>query len=51
VLLTGFATTGSTQLRVNAPTVGPWDGLIYLAAGLSGGSTRHHKEPTTSGVA
>lgn len=37
VLLTGFATTGSTQLRVNAPTVGP-DGWIYLAAGLSGGS-------------
>ena len=36
VLLTGFATTGSTQLRVNAPTIGP-DGLIYLAAGLSGG--------------
>jgi putative membrane-bound dehydrogenase-like protein len=37
VLLTGFATTGSTQLRVNAPTIGP-DGLIYLAAGLSGGT-------------
>lgn len=36
VLLTGFATTGSTQLRVNAPTLGP-DGWIYLAAGLSGG--------------
>jgi putative membrane-bound dehydrogenase-like protein len=37
VLLTGFATTGSTQLRVNAPTIGP-DGWIYLAAGLSGGT-------------
>jgi putative membrane-bound dehydrogenase-like protein len=37
VLLTGFATTGSTQLRVNAPTLGP-DGWIYLAAGLSGGT-------------
>ena len=37
VLLTGFATTGSTQLRVNAPTLGP-DGWIYLAAGLSGGN-------------
>jgi putative membrane-bound dehydrogenase-like protein len=36
VLLTGFATSGSTQLRVNAPTLGP-DGWIYLAAGLSGG--------------
>jgi putative membrane-bound dehydrogenase-like protein len=37
VLLTGFSTAGSTQLRVNAPTLGP-DGWIYLAAGLSGGS-------------
>ncbi|HET6409595.1 MAG TPA: PVC-type heme-binding CxxCH protein [Chthoniobacteraceae bacterium] len=37
VLLTGFDTKGSTQLRVNCPTVGP-DGWIYLAAGLSGGS-------------
>ncbi len=36
VLLTGFATTGSTQLRVNAPTLGV-DGWIYFAAGLSGG--------------
>ncbi len=37
VLLTGFATTGSTQLRVNAPTLGA-DGWIYFAAGLSGGA-------------
>jgi putative membrane-bound dehydrogenase-like protein len=37
VLLTGFDTKGSTQLRVNCPTIGP-DGWIYLAAGLSGGS-------------
>ena len=37
VLLTGFDTKGSTQLRVNCPTLGP-DGWIYLAAGLSGGS-------------
>jgi putative membrane-bound dehydrogenase-like protein len=36
VVLTGFATKGSTQLRVNAPTLGP-DGWIYLAAGLAGG--------------
>ena len=36
VLLTGFATGGSTQLRVNCPTPGP-DGWIYFAAGLSGG--------------
>jgi putative membrane-bound dehydrogenase-like protein len=44
VLLTGFATTGSTQLRVNAPTIGP-DGLIYLAAGLSGGSVTCPEHP------
>jgi putative membrane-bound dehydrogenase-like protein len=37
VVLTGFATTGSTQLRVNAPIVGP-DGWIWLASGLSGGN-------------
>lgn len=36
VLLTGFAVTGSTQLRVNDPTLGP-DGWVYLAGGLSGG--------------
>jgi putative membrane-bound dehydrogenase-like protein len=36
-LLTGFATSGSTQLRVNCPTLGP-DGWIYFAAGLSGGN-------------
>lgn len=45
VLLTGFATTGSTQLRVNAPTVGPWDGKIYLAAGLSGGTVTCPSHP------
>jgi putative membrane-bound dehydrogenase-like protein len=44
VLLTGFATTGSTQLRVNAPTIGP-DGLIYLAAGLSGGTVTCPEHP------
>lgn len=44
VLLTGFATTGSTQLRVNAPTLGP-DGLIYLAAGLSGGTVTCPSHP------
>ncbi len=37
MLLTGFDTNGSTQLRVNAPTLGP-DGWIWLAAGLSGGA-------------
>ena len=44
VLLTGFAITGSTQLRVNAPTIGP-DGWIYLAAGLSGGTVTCPSHP------
>jgi putative membrane-bound dehydrogenase-like protein len=44
VLLTGFDTKGSTQLRVNAPTLGP-DGWIYLAAGLSGGSVTVPEHP------
>ena len=44
VLLTGFATTGSTQLRVNAPTIGP-DGWIYLAAGMSGGTLTCPEHP------
>jgi putative membrane-bound dehydrogenase-like protein len=44
VLLTGFATTGSTQLRVNAPQIGP-DGWIYLAAGLSGGNLTCPEHP------
>jgi len=44
VLLTGFAITGSTQLRVNCPTLGP-DGWIYFAAGLSGGSLTSPDHP------
>lgn len=44
VLFTGFATTGSTQLRVNAPRVGP-DGWIYLAAGLSLGTITCPEHP------
>ena len=44
VLLTGFATSGSTQLRVNCPTVGP-DGWIYLAAGLAGGTITCPEHP------
>jgi putative membrane-bound dehydrogenase-like protein len=36
VLLTGFSTAKTTQLRVNAPTLGP-DGWVYLAGGLVGG--------------
>jgi putative membrane-bound dehydrogenase-like protein len=44
VLLTGFDTKGSTQLRVNAPTLGP-DGWIYLAAGLRGGTITCPEHP------
>ena len=44
VLLTGFARSGSTQLRVNAPTLGP-DGWVWLAAGLSGGSITCPEHP------
>ena len=47
VLLTGFDAAKSTQLRVNAPTLGP-DGWIYFAAGLVGGeitSPEHPEKP------
>ena len=44
VLLTGFDATKSTQLRVNAPTLGP-DGWIYLAAGLAGGTITCPEHP------
>jgi len=37
VLFTGFATTGSTQLRVSHPTLSV-DNWIYLTSGLSGGT-------------
>src|SRR5438034_688028 len=36
VVFTGFATNGSTQLRVSHPTLGI-DGWIYLTSGLTGG--------------
>ncbi|HEV7406053.1 MAG TPA: PVC-type heme-binding CxxCH protein [Chthoniobacteraceae bacterium] len=44
VLLTGFETTKSTQLRVNKPTLGP-DGWIYFAAGLAGGTITSPEHP------
>jgi putative membrane-bound dehydrogenase-like protein len=44
VLLTGFSTKGSTQLRVNRPTLGP-DGWIYFAAGLSTGEITSPEHP------
>jgi putative membrane-bound dehydrogenase-like protein len=50
VVLTGFATTGSTQLRVNAPIVGP-DGRIWLASGLSGGNITSPDHPELPALA
>ena len=44
VLLTGFDTSKSTQLRVNCPTLGP-DGWIYFAAGLAGGTITSPEHP------
>ncbi|MHA3771245.1 PVC-type heme-binding CxxCH protein [Verrucomicrobiota bacterium sgz303538] len=44
VLLTGFDTTKSTQLRVNGPTLG-LDGWIWLASGLSGGKVMNLEHP------
>ncbi|HVU88135.1 MAG TPA: PVC-type heme-binding CxxCH protein [Pirellulales bacterium] len=37
VWFTGFATTGSTQLRVSHPTLG-LDNWVYVTSGLTGGS-------------
>jgi putative membrane-bound dehydrogenase-like protein len=44
VLLTGFATNQSTQLRVNKPMLA-LDGWVYLASGLSGGKITSPKRP------
>lgn len=44
VWLTGFALGGSSQLRVNDPTLGP-DGWVYFAGGLSGGTVFSPKHP------
>jgi putative membrane-bound dehydrogenase-like protein len=44
VLLTGFDTAKSTQLRVNRPMLGP-DGWIYFASGLSGGTVTSPEHP------
>ncbi len=37
VVLTGFDTSKTTQLRVSHPTLG-WDGMIYVAGGRAGGA-------------
>jgi putative membrane-bound dehydrogenase-like protein len=44
VILTGFATHQSTQLRVNHPILGP-DGWVYVASGLSGGRITSPRRP------
>jgi putative membrane-bound dehydrogenase-like protein len=49
VLFTGFEIAKSTQLRVNAPRLGP-DGWIYLAAGLSGGTITCPEHPERSAL-
>jgi putative membrane-bound dehydrogenase-like protein len=49
VLLTGFNITGSTQLRVNCPTLRP-DGWIYFAAGLTVGTITSPDHPEKPAV-
>lgn len=44
VILTGFATHQTTQLRVNHPILGP-DGWVYVASGLSGGRITSPRRP------
>jgi putative membrane-bound dehydrogenase-like protein len=47
VLLTGFATNQSTQLRVNKPMLAR-DGWVYLASGLSGGRIGSPRQPESA---
>jgi putative membrane-bound dehydrogenase-like protein len=49
VLFTGFATTGSTQLRVSHPTLSP-DGWIYVTSGLTGGKVTCPSQPDKPAV-
>jgi putative membrane-bound dehydrogenase-like protein len=49
VLLTGFDSSHSTQLRENCPTLGP-DGWIYFAAGLVGGTVTSPDHPEMPAV-
>jgi len=44
ILLTGFDTNSTSQLRANDPTLGP-DGWVYLAGGLRGGKVFSPKRP------
>jgi len=49
VLLRGFSTSGSTQLRVSHPTFAP-DNWVYLSGGLSGGSVTSPLQPGLAAV-
>ena len=44
LLLTGFDTNSTSQLRANDPTLGP-DGWVYIAGGLRGGKISSPKRP------
>ena len=44
LLLTGFDTSATSQLRANDPTLGP-DGWVYLAGGLRGGKVSSPHRP------
>ena len=44
LLLTGFDTNSTSQLRANDPTIGP-DGWVYIAGGLRGGKVTSPKRP------
>lgn len=44
LLLTGFDTNSTSQLRANDPTLGP-DGWVYIAGGLRGGKVSSPKRP------
>jgi putative membrane-bound dehydrogenase-like protein len=50
VLFTGFATTGSTQLRVSHPTLAI-DNWVYLTSGLTGGNVVSPAAPDRPAVA
>lgn len=49
VVLTGFATSGSTQLRVSHPTLSA-DGWIYVTSGLTGGKVTSPRFPDQPAV-
>src|SRR5690606_10313615 len=50
VVLTGFDTTKTAQLRVSHPTLG-FDGLMYVTSGLNGGNVTSPAHPDRPPVA